>query len=410
MHSLAATALILACLQNATEPVAVLDDFESGDLVSRSGLAWIPLTDAQFGGASQTTVEAIRPGAGGSRGALRIEGHAVPGDGPIVVAGAWVALAPTGGPCDLSAFESLRFRIRGRADTLEVGVRAGRASPVNRMAAVVPGAEWSPVEIRLDALRSPATGSPEGAGWDFRDAWFLGFSTPPNVPASFAVDLDDLCLVPRAGVMVPPAIVSSDPTPYTMRIEPPRADTPGANWVPLAREAAGDGTWRRLPDATALWYDSASPRDTVRLRIDLDGAPSTDAIGINVAVDTNGDPADGSAWWGPNRAFRWDRLVTAYLFRAGPGWQGIVGVADSAGVARGDMGSVTRAGVSAAPDPGRRACVVTAPRSALGNGTRLRIVATVGSAMVPNDDIPDSGAADLVLPPAAPENTERESW
>jgi hypothetical protein len=37
-------------------------------------------------------------------------------------------------------------------------------------------------------------------------------------------------------------------------------------------------------------------------------------------------------WWGANKTFRFDRLVTAWVTRADNGYQGMIGVGDATGV------------------------------------------------------------------------------
>jgi len=115
---------------------------------------------------------------------------------------------------------------------------------------------------------------------------------------------------------------------------------------------------------------------------------------VNLALDLDGDPANGMAWWGTNTAFHFDRLVTAYGSVTGSGYEGTIGIADAADVQAGNMVGPDTGAVRIGLDRAQPAFLVGIPRSALGTGTSpVRLVAAVGSALMHNDDIPNEGAA-----------------
>jgi hypothetical protein len=172
----------------------------------------------------------------------------------------------------------------------------------------------------------------------------------------------------------------------------------GLAWRSLAREPAGDGRQARLPDARELAWSLDERTGRVWFRVTLESDVPARWFGINVAVDGDGDPANGTAWWGSNAAFRFDRLLTAYLNLGNGYWQGAVGLADAAGVARGDMASLTD-DVAVVVDRERRSLALGVTRRALDEDGRLRLIATVGSSFIANDDLPDEGAVTLGLDP-----------
>jgi hypothetical protein len=117
---------------------------------------------------------------------------------------------------------------------------------------------------------------------------------------------------------------------------------------------------------------------------------------VNLALDIDGDPANGMAWWGTNTAFHFDRLVTVYGSRTDSGYDGVVGIADAADVQAGNMSGDPGA-VRIALDRAQPAFLVGIPRTALGTASPapVRMVAAVGSALAHNDDIPNEGAVVL---------------
>src|SRR5687768_8541050 len=96
-----------------------VDDFEDGDRLARSGLSWISVADDLMGGASTAELNVTSPGAR-SRHALRVAADVAAGG----FAGAWVALDGRARPTDVTDFEGIRLRIRGRG-AFVLGVRAG---------------------------------------------------------------------------------------------------------------------------------------------------------------------------------------------------------------------------------------------------------------------------------------------
>src|SRR5215471_14064447 len=79
----------------------------------------------------------------------------------------------------------------------------------------------------------------------------------------------------------------------------------------LTFDGKGDGRDPSLADAAQLAYRYDKQADTLWFRIALYGQPNKDAFGVNLAIDTGGDDSTKMNWWGANKSFRFDRLVTA---------------------------------------------------------------------------------------------------
>jgi hypothetical protein len=386
------TPLALASLLALAGPVAGgqppfrVDDFEDLDVEAAPGLSWFALGDWLGGGPSdgKITPLKLRPGEG-SRGALRIEGHLRPG-GKTMYAGAWTALRSDGGFRDLTGYHGLRFRVRGTPGRYSAGVRrADGGKQANFMAPFAVTATWTQVDIAFGDLAVQAPSqmafAPTGVGW-------LGFVARDDSPHDFTIDVDDVEIVPENPD--PPVVhklVLTDP--HTLD---------RLSFVTVGRDGRGDGVYPRLPDARELQVAADPAEDRVWFRFVLQDAPPADFFGMNVALDVDGDPANGGAWWGQNKGFHYDRLLTAYLNRGAGYWQGYLGVTDSASVAAGQMGAIS-ADVHVAVDRARKTLAIGVPRAALGlpPGGKVRLIGTVGSNMVYNDDVPEEGALDVTL-------------
>jgi hypothetical protein len=168
-------------------------------------------------------------------------------------------------------------------------------------------------------------------------------------------------------------------------------------WKSLATDPKGDVLHPRLPDAKELFYAIDPAADLVWFKVSVHDPLPERWFGINVAFDTDGNADNGMPWWGTNK-IKFDRLATAYLFKADGYWQGYVGVADSDSVGRGDMSNVTP-DVKVALDADARAILLGVPRTALGGAQTVRVIATVGSMIANNDDVPNEGMIAIALKP-----------
>jgi hypothetical protein len=367
----------------------LFDDFESVERVTAHSLAWITLGDELLGGTSTLALEHVPAGPRGTGRALRLRGSV--GSTPHAFTGAWAPLDGQGRPADLRAFDALRFRARGEG-TFRAGLRCGRGQAMaNFMASFTPGREWKAVEIPFDRLSAVGPGS-SGAVWTPQEVHWLGITTSPGADGRFLLEIDDVELVSRrAGRPLPIA----EPGP-ARAIRVALAPSPGdGTWRELGVDPGGDGKQPTLPDAVSVSVLADGGREPVWFRIRLQGPHSPPAFGLNVALDLDGDPGNGMPWWGTNTAFRFDRVVTVWLFKTGSVYQGTAGVADPASVARGDfMAEVRDLPVAIDRDP--PAFLVGVPRSMFARGDGpVRLLAAVGSALWHNDDVPDTGALSL---------------
>jgi hypothetical protein len=396
------TVLILAIVIGAATPARAdppslrIDDFEDLDLEAAPGLSWVTLGDWLMGGESTGAVAVARPSAGNpSRGALRIDGHLRSAKRPF--AGAWTTLRGDGAPCDLTGYVALRFRARGTPGRYEAGLRRvdGKAA-MNFMAPVNVTAAWTAVEIRFGDLKASSP-SPAMAFATTGIAW-LGITSSDTAPRDFTLEIDDVELVPDA---VHDAATAARAV-HKIKLSDPRP-LERLSFVTIGRDDRGDGVSPRLPDARELQLAVDPADDRVWFRFVLQAPPPDDWFGLNVALDVDGNPDNGGAWWGQNKQFHFDRLITVYLSRGAGYWQGYLGVADAAQVASFSTDGRS-SDVRVAVDPARRTLAVGVPRSALGLplGGRVRLIGTVGSNFTFNDDVPADGALEVEIPdPAA---------
>lgn len=370
-----------------------LDDFEDGDLKAASGLSWTVIADDLMGGATVAHLDARGPGAAGSKHALRLSGTL--GGEARSFAGAWISLDRTGRTVDLSAFEGVRLRVRG-AGPLDVGFRSG---VVNFMTRVDAGPTWRLVDVPFARL-APVGKVPEGAKWNAASVQVFGVTTP-QAPAAgdrtsgeIAFEIDDVAFYGAGSEPLAP--VASGPAgglavvPFTQL-----SAIPSSGWKELATDPEGDTRMRGLPDVTRLEAIS-SAAGMLWVRLTLREPPHDRWIGLNLALDVDGDPANGFAWWGANTAFKFDRVVTVWCFHVADGCQGYIGMADAAQAAAGTFVAGGGDRLRVAIDREHRAYVLGVPRDLIrATAQDIRLVAAVGSALLFGDDVPGQGAATI---------------
>ena len=178
--------------------------------------------------------------------------------------------------------------------------------------------------------------------------------------------------------------------------EVPERSLSRLTWITIASDPQGDGLQARLPDARELAYAIERPTDTVWFRLTLFGPLPERWLGISVAIDNDGDPDNGATWWGTNKV-RFDRMASAFVSRTENEWQGFAGVGDAASVTTSDTTNVTR-DVRIALNRADRWIALGVPRASLGPAFSIRVMATVGSMVKNNDDIPNAGMVRVELP------------
>src|SRR5262245_37868912 len=102
-------------------------------------------------------------------------------------------------------------------------------------------------------------------------------------------------------------------------------------WTVIGAKAKGTALDPSLAEAAQLSYRYDKEQDLLTFRVTLYGTPNEQAFGVNLAFDTGSDDASKMNWWGANKAFKFDKLITAWVTRGDNGFEGTIGVGDAAG-------------------------------------------------------------------------------
>jgi len=171
-------------------------------------------------------------------------------------------------------------------------------------------------------------------------------------------------------------------------------------WTVLTFDGQGDGRDPSLADAAQLAYRYDQQQDVLWFRIALYGLPNKDAFGVNLVIDTGADDSTKMNWWGANKNFKFDRLVTAAVTRRDKSFEGTIGVGDVAGVNAKRLNNLRQNNLQIRVEGD--SIVIGVKRTDITDKLKLNLIAAVGSNEQWNDDLPNGGSAAIDLSKPTP--------
>lgn len=137
----------------AALPAGTVSDFDSGTLLAARGMTWLPTSDRVLGGKSGAALSQIAAGAGGSAGAMRV-------DGTVAAGAQWpwagVMLNPGSEPMasvNASQWKELVFQVRGDGREYNVMLFSGvEQQMIPSMVKIQPGRQWQEIRLPLSGF------------------------------------------------------------------------------------------------------------------------------------------------------------------------------------------------------------------------------------------------------------------
>ncbi len=183
-----------------------------------------------------------------------------------------------------------------------------------------------------------------------------------------------------------------------LAVSKPVRDLKRADWRLLEVDAENDGRNPNWAEVKALSFFYEARTDTLWFKLDLSRLPNPDAFGINLAVDTDQNQQNGANWWGGNRAFKYDKLVTVWVIKSTDNsYRGTVGMADAKGVQLGRYANLFQNNLAFRSEAENKCLLLGFKRADLDDDGMMNLIAAVGSNAGWNDDVPDSGAVQMHL-------------
>ena len=168
----------------------------------------------------------------------------------------------------------------------------------------------------------------------------------------------------------------------------------------LTFDVKGDGRDPALADAAQLAYRYDKQQDLLWFRIALYGVPNENAFGVNIVIDSGGDDATKMNWWGGNKTFKFDKLVTAWVTRGNNGYQGTIGVGDVAGVNTKQLNNLHQNNMQMRIEGD--SILIGVKRTDITDKIKMNVIAAVGSNEQWNDYLPNAGSAAIDLSKTTP--------
>jgi pimeloyl-ACP methyl ester carboxylesterase len=177
-------------------------------------------------------------------------------------------------------------------------------------------------------------------------------------------------------------------------------------WTVLAVDPKDDGRDPSLADAAQLSYRYDKQQDLLWFRVSLYGKPNEESFGVNIVVDTGTDDAAKMNWWGANKDFKFDKLVTAWVSRGNGGYQGTIGVGDAAGAKAKKFNNLLQNNLQIRVEGD--SILIGMKRTDLTDKMKMNFIAAVGSNQQWNDDIPNARSVTVDLSAPRPARGLRE--
>ncbi|OLE54222.1 MAG: hypothetical protein AUG51_09310 [Acidobacteria bacterium 13_1_20CM_3_53_8] len=177
-------------------------------------------------------------------------------------------------------------------------------------------------------------------------------------------------------------------------------------WTVLAGDPKGDARDPHSADAAQLSYRYDRQQDLLWFRVSLYGKPDGQAFGVNLMFDAGGDEASRMNWWGANNAFKFDRLVTAWVTLGDNGYQGTIGISDVAGVKAQQFDNLHQNNLQLRVEGD--SIIIGVKRTDITNKLKMNLIASVGSNQQWSDDVPNAGFATIDLAAERPTRGLRE--
>ena len=177
-------------------------------------------------------------------------------------------------------------------------------------------------------------------------------------------------------------------------------------WTVLGSDVPDNGRDASLPDAAQLAYRYDKEKDLLWFRVALFNKPNEEAFGVNLVFDTGGDAASKMEWWGANKAFKFDRLVTAWVTRQDNRYKGTIGVGDAAGAQAKKFNNLSQDNLQLRVEGD--AIIIGVKRTDITDKMKMNVIAAVGSNEEWNDDVPRAGSGTIDLSAERPKRGLRE--
>ena len=163
-------------------------------------------------------------------------------------------------------------------------------------------------------------------------------------------------------------------------------------WQKVLDDKAGDGAGFATADGKSLSIYHDKITDSLWFKFETYTPISEESPAISVSIDTDGDQSTGIAWYGSNKKFKVDVMLSCGPTRKGERYFGYNGLTDSNGIQHRNWLNVKQGNLSFYLDSELNAYYLAIKRTdILKSGTTFNFIGSVGDDATWNDDIGANG-------------------
>lgn len=165
-------------------------------------------------------------------------------------------------------------------------------------------------------------------------------------------------------------------------------------WQELLTDRSGDGANPDLTDGKSLSFFQRN--DSLWFKFDLYQYKNKKAFALNILIDSDFDQETGSAWFGQNTSFTFDKALTLWMQKSGNGFQGIHGIMYPDDFTTGNQNLSYMNNMTYYLDVEKRIYIVGVSVKDLQlTSEKIRVIGAVGEFQTWNDDIGDNTSASI---------------
>ncbi len=163
-------------------------------------------------------------------------------------------------------------------------------------------------------------------------------------------------------------------------------------WTLLSNDISGDASSGSDADGKALYYYFDQSTDTLYFKFELFEGFNTDAPAISLALDTDANQDNGTSWYGTNKAFNVDVMLSYGPKLDGEKYFGYNGITDSTGIRNRDWINIKQGNLRFYLDVENDAYYLAAKKSDFApNANKINLIGSVGANATWSDDIGKDG-------------------
>ena len=170
-------------------------------------------------------------------------------------------------------------------------------------------------------------------------------------------------------------------------------------WIKLLEDKADDGKSEQSADGKLFSYFYEKEQDMLWFRLETYNPINPNTPAVSVAIDTDADQNTGTNWYGSNRKFTFEKMLSVGpVSKDGEKFIGYNGITNEQGVRERKWINEKENVIALYLDADSNAYIMGIKRSEISpNLKKINVIGSVGADVLWNDDISNEGFATINL-------------